>query len=138
MLTSARNTFYGTIEWLGTGTVYTEVVLDLGSDKIVATITNTSAERLKMTIGSSAYALIKSSSLIISRERPKRISARNVLAATVTEVIRGAVNAEIRMRIGDSTMTAIITNDSSDELKLKKDDTVYAIFKASSVILGMM
>lgn len=138
MLTSARNTLYGTVESLVAGAVNSELVLSLGNEKIVATLTNESVKNLDITIGSSAYALIKSSSMILAKNKPTRISARNVLTATVSEVIKGAVNAEIKMQLGITPLTAIITNESAEELMLKKEDTVYAIFKASSVIIGMV
>lgn len=138
MLTSARNTLYGTVDSVITGAVNSELILSLGSEKLVATITNESVKNLEITIGSSAYALIKSSSIILAKTKPTRISARNVLAATVSDVIKGAVNAEIKMNIGNTTLTAIITNESCEELIMKQGDEVYAIFKASSVIIGML
>ena len=138
MLTSARNTLYGTVESLVAGAVNSELVLSLGNEKIVATLTNESVKNLEISVGSSAYALIKSSSMILAKNKPLRISARNVLTATVSEVIKGAVNAEIKMQLGITPLTAIITNESAEELMLKKEDTVYAIFKASSVIIGMV
>lgn len=138
MLTSARNTLYGTVDSVITSAVNSELILSLGSEKLVATITNESVKNLEITIGSSAYALIKSSSIILAKTKPTRISARNVLAATVSDVIKGAVNAEIKMNIGNTTLTAIITNESCEELMMKQGDEVYAIFKASSVIIGML
>jgi len=65
-------------------------------------------------------------------------SARNTLYGTVESLVAGAVNAEIKMQLGTTPLTAIITNESAEELMLKKEDTVYAIFKASSVIIGMV
>ena len=138
MLTSARNTLYGTVDTITTGAVNSELILSLGNEKLVATLTNESVKNLTITLGSSAYALIKSSSIILAKTKPWRISARNVLETTISDVIKGAVNAEIKMIIGSTTLTAIITNESAEELMLKKGDTVYAIFKASSVIIGML
>jgi molybdate transport system regulatory protein len=138
MLTSARNTLYGTVDSVHTGAVNSELILSLGSEKLVATITKGSVKNLDITLGSSAYALIKSSSIILAKTKPLRISARNVLPATVSEVIKGAVNSEIKMTIGNTTLTSIITNESCEELMMKKGDEVYAIFKASSVIIGML
>ncbi len=137
MLTSARNTLNGTIISITPGAVHSEVVLSFGNQQVVAIITNASVERLNMKVGESAYALIKSSAIILSKTRPERISARNVLALKINEVIHGAVNAEIKMSLDTTTMTAIITNDSCDELELKAGEEVYAIFKASNVIVGM-
>lgn len=138
MITSARNTLYGTVDSVITGAVNSEVVLSVGTEKIVATLTNESVKHLDITIGSSAYALIKSSSIILAKIKPLRISARNVIKANVTDVVAGAVNSEIKMVIGNTELTAIITNESCEELMIKKDDEVYAIFKASSVIVGML
>jgi molybdate transport system regulatory protein len=50
-------------------------------------------------------------------------------------VIKGAVNSEVKIVVGSSTLCAIVTNDAVDDLSIKPNDTVYAIFKASSVIL---
>ncbi|MFZ2969201.1 MAG: TOBE domain-containing protein [Sulfuricurvum sp.] len=138
MLTSARNTLYGTVDTIIAGAINSEVILSLGNEHLVATLTNESVKNLDITLGSSAYALIKSSSIILAKNKPSRISARNLLEATISDVITGAVNAEIKMIIGSTTLTAIITNESAEELMLKKGDTVYAIFKASSVIIGML
>lgn len=138
MLTSARNTLYGTVDTIIAGAINSEVILSLGNEHLVATLTNESVKNLDITLGSSAYALIKSSSIILAKNKPSRISARNLLEATISDVITGAVNAEIKMIIGSTALTAIITNESAEELMLKKGDTVYAIFKASSVIIGML
>jgi molybdate transport system regulatory protein len=138
MLTSARNTLFGTVESVVSGAVQAEVTLSVGSEKVVATLTNESVKNLEIVVGSSAYALVKSSSVILAKTKPTRISARNVLCAKVTEVIGGAVNSEIKMSLGNTTLTAIITNESCSELMMKTDDEVYAIFKASSVILGIL
>ena len=138
MLTSARNTLYGTVDSVVNGVVQSEITLSVGSEKVVATLTNESVKRLEIAEGSSAYALIKASSVILAKNKPSRISARNVLSTKVIEVITGAVNSEIKMSLGDAILTAIITNDSCAELMIKQDDEVYAIFKASSVIIGML
>lgn len=49
---------------------------------------------------------------------------------------KGAVNTEVLVTVGKSTMAAIITNDSAEHLTLTEGSAVTAIFKASSVILG--
>lgn len=137
MLTSARNTLYGVVDAVVAGMVNSEIDLSVGGEKIAAVVTNESVNRLGLQKGMSVYALIKSNSVILAKTKPGKISARNVLMAKVTEVINGAVNAEVKMSFGDSALTAVITNDSCNELMIKKDDTVYAIFKASSVIIGI-
>ena len=66
-----------------------------------------------------------------------KISARNVLAGTVQNVTRGAVNSEIAITLqGGEKMIAIITNDSVDRLGLKTGGPAFAIVKASDVMIG--
>lgn len=68
---------------------------------------------------------------------PMKISARNIWSGTVTQVNKGAVNAEITLSLqGGMPLTAIITNGSVDSLGLKEGSAAFAIIKASSVIVG--
>ena len=66
-----------------------------------------------------------------------KISARNQLKGKVVEVKKGATTAHVRIDIGGQTITASITNESADELKLANGKAVYAIVKASSVMVGV-
>jgi len=65
------------------------------------------------------------------------ISARNQLKGTIVEVTKGTTTAHVRIDIGGQTITASITNESADELKLEKGKAVYAIIKATSVMVGV-
>ena len=66
-----------------------------------------------------------------------KISARNVLKVKVKSVKSGSVNDEITMVLaGGDEIVAIITKTSSKNLKLAKNKKVYAIIKASSVMIG--
>jgi molybdopterin-binding protein len=47
-----------------------------------------------------------------------KLSARNQLKGKIVEVKNGATSAHVRIDIGGQTLTASITNDSVDELKL--------------------
>ena len=65
------------------------------------------------------------------------ISARNVLAGTITKVTKGAVNAEIDLTLkGGEKVVAILTIHSVDSLGLKEGKPAYAIVKASSVMIA--
>ena len=67
-----------------------------------------------------------------------KISARNTLAATVVKVTKGAVNAEVTLKLkGGEQVVAIITNSSVDSLGLKEGGNAYAVIKASSVMVGV-
>ncbi len=66
-----------------------------------------------------------------------KISARNQLAGTVEKVTKGAVNAEINLKLeGGEKVAAIITNASASALKLKKGAAAFAVIKASEVMIG--
>jgi len=66
-----------------------------------------------------------------------RISARNVLSGTVVTVLKGAVNAEVTLTLpGGETVVSIITNPSVDALELKAGKAVFAIIKATDVMVG--
>jgi molybdopterin-binding protein len=66
-----------------------------------------------------------------------KLSARNQLKGKIVELKKGATTAHVRIDIGGQTVTASITNESADELKLAVGQTVYAIIKASSVMIGV-
>jgi len=67
-----------------------------------------------------------------------KISARNVLKGKVKSIKPGSVNDEITMVLsGGDEMVAIITKASSKRMKLAKNKKVYAIIKASSVMIGV-
>lgn len=66
-----------------------------------------------------------------------KISARNVLSATVKNVTKGAVNADVVLTLqGGETVAAIITNHSVDALGLQEGSSAYVIIKASEVVIG--
>lgn len=65
----------------------------------------------------------------------KRLSTRNRLPGTVTEVVNGEAAAKVTIRIGDNTMTALITCESADELGLEAGQEVTALVKATDVMV---
>jgi len=64
------------------------------------------------------------------------ISGRNRLSGYVEEVRVDGLLAQVRLRIGDQTLTAIITRDAVDELRLKRGDAALAIIKATEVMIA--
>ena len=66
-----------------------------------------------------------------------KLSARNVLKGKVKSVQHGAVNSEIIVQLpGGIEIVSIITKTAAQNLQLKEGKDVYAIIKASNVILG--
>ncbi|MBN9251759.1 MAG: transporter [Mesorhizobium sp. 61-13] len=66
-----------------------------------------------------------------------KISARNQLKGKIVEVAKGATTAHVRIDIGGAIVTASITNEAVDELKLKVGSEAYAVIKASDVMVAV-
>lgn len=140
MKVSARNTFTGTVTAITQGAVNAEVTLSLkGGIPLTAVITNGAISNLGLKVGAEAYAIIKASSIIIATDLDKtKISARNVFSGTITTIIEGPVNTEVNLDIGGgNVISAVITHGSSSNLALKVGGKATALFKASSVIIGV-
>jgi len=73
---------------------------------------------------------------LVSDAKDVRFSARNQFTGSVARVQTGAVNTEVIVTVGDSSMAVMITNGSAENLELTEGNVVTAIFKASSVIVG--
>lgn len=66
-----------------------------------------------------------------------KLSARNLLKGKVKAVKPGMVNAEIIIALpGKMEVVSVITKTSAETLKLKKGMEVYAVIKASSVMIA--
>jgi molybdopterin-binding protein len=64
------------------------------------------------------------------------ISGRNQLRGSVDEVRVEGLLAQVRLRIGDQTLTAVITRDAVEELKLRRGDEALAIVKSTEVMIA--
>jgi molybdate transport system regulatory protein len=66
-----------------------------------------------------------------------KVSARNIFSGTVTDLTKGAVNSEIHLALkGGDSLVSTITNESVESLGLQIGGDVYAIIKASSILIG--
>jgi len=66
------------------------------------------------------------------------ISARNTLKGTVKRVLPGAVNTEVTVELADGLeVVAIITKESAERLNLSEGKEVYAVIKASDVMIAV-
>jgi molybdopterin-binding protein len=64
------------------------------------------------------------------------LSGRNQLRGIVEEVRSDGLLSQVRLRIGDQVLTAVITRDAVNELKLKRGDEAVAIIKSTEVMIG--
>jgi molybdopterin-binding protein len=67
-----------------------------------------------------------------------KISARNILKGKVKKVKPGVVNTEVVVELPrGGEIVSIITKESAEKLGLASGKEVYAIIKASSVMIGV-
>jgi molybdopterin-binding protein len=67
-----------------------------------------------------------------------KISARNQLKGKVKSIKHGPVNTEVVISVSkDVEITSVITESAAKELGLKTGSDVYAVIKASNVIVAM-
>jgi len=64
------------------------------------------------------------------------LSGRNQLHGIVEEVRSEGLLAQVRLRIGDQMLTAVITRDAIDELKLRRGDEAMAVIKSTEVMIA--
>jgi molybdopterin-binding protein len=67
-----------------------------------------------------------------------KISARNVLKGKVKKVTEGAVNSEVTVELPNGVeVVSIITKASAQNLQLAAGKEVYAVVKASNVMIAV-
>ena len=64
------------------------------------------------------------------------LSGRNKLHGFVEEVRTDGLLGQVRLRIGDQSLTAVITADAISELKLRRGDDAVAIIKSTEVMIA--
>ncbi|MEO8679350.1 MAG: helix-turn-helix transcriptional regulator [Vicinamibacterales bacterium] len=64
------------------------------------------------------------------------LSARNRLAGFVEEVRIDGLLAQVRLRVGDQILTAVVTADAVQALKLRRGDDALAIIKSTEVMIA--
>jgi molybdopterin-binding protein len=67
-----------------------------------------------------------------------KLSARDILKGKVKRINHGAVNSEIIVELsGGLEMVSVITKTATEKLQLAEGKGVYAIVKASNLMLGV-
>jgi molybdopterin-binding protein len=64
------------------------------------------------------------------------LSARNRLPGFVDEVRVDGLLAQVRLRVGNHSLTALISADAVRALKLKRGDDAFAIVKSTEVMIA--
>jgi molybdopterin-binding protein len=67
-----------------------------------------------------------------------KISGRNFIQGKVLDIKKGATTAHVHVEIaGGVVLTASITNEAVEDLKLEKGMIVHALIKASDVMIAV-
>jgi molybdopterin-binding protein len=64
------------------------------------------------------------------------LSSRNQLRGIIEEIRVEGLLAQVRLNVGGQTLTAVITRDAVDELKLRRGDEALAVVKSTEVMIG--
>jgi molybdopterin-binding protein len=116
-------------QWIYKGSVRT-VRTDGGHHRIA----EAEIERLLSAAGrlpASAAASRPLSGVLVS------LSGRNQLRGIVEEVRVEGLLAQVRLRIGEQRLTAVITRDAIEALKLKRGQPALAVIKSTEVMIGL-
>lgn len=144
MKTSVRNQFWGQVAAIKTGAVQDEVQVQLAQGlQLVATISQESTQHLQLKPGSEVFALVPANNITLAEFTELdgtgiRFSARNQIKGIVERWQTGAVSTEVVLRLeADLYLAVTITNESATAMNLQQGQTLLALFKAGSVILGV-
>lgn len=85
--------------------------------------------------GTAVRVRIAARDIILARERPRAISAQNILAGTVAglRALEGTT-VEVLIDVGGERLTALVTHPSVRQLGLEPDASVFAIIKTAAII----
>lgn len=139
LTTSARNAFYGQIAAIKSDSIEAQLTIALqGEDRLIVKITQPSVERLRLSIGSTVWALIKSTWVVLmTPKQAMRTSADNCLCGQVKAMIDNGVSCEVTLTLsGGNTLTSVITSASANNLGLQQGVLVCALIDSSHIVLG--
>ena len=123
MKISARNQLKGVVKSVTEGAVNGIVTIEIAAEKqISATISMSSIKELGLAEGKEAYAIIKSTEVMIA-DSTQKISARNQLNGKVVSV--------------GVTVSSTISMSAIKELGISAGKEVAAVAKATSVMIGI-
>ena len=94
-------------------------------------------EELGLEVGKTAYAIVKSTEMMIAEDKMK-ISARNQFPGKVVSVEEGAVNGIVKVEIApEVVVSSTISMNAIKDLDVKEGKNVVAVAKATSVMVGV-
>ena len=133
---SARNQFKGVVTNVEEGAVNGIVSIDVNGEVFSSTISINAIKELELKKGVAAFAVVKATEVMVATELPK-ISARNKFKGSVKDIQSGSVNDIVAIETKAGLISATISKKAVQELELSVGKEVYAIIKATSVMVGV-
>ncbi|MGY1577372.1 TOBE domain-containing protein [Streptomyces sp. MN13] len=137
MTLSIRNQLSGTVTDVTAGEAMASVKVRLaGGQDITAAITADAVRDLGLAEGSAVRALVKSTEVALATGPVDGISIRNQLAGSVTEVSTGGAMGSVKVSVDGGELTAAITKDAVEDLRLSAGSSVVALIKSTEISLA--
>ena len=68
-----------------------------------------------------------------------KLSARNQMEGVICEIQKGVTTSVVKIEVRNpAVISASITNDALEDLRLRVGDEAFAVIKASDVIVGKL
>ena len=139
MKTSSRNAYVGKITDITLGGLNDEVELELATgEKIYGQLAHASAERLGLSVGKEAMALVKATEILLVNDNDDyEVCCRNQFTGKVLKLVRGFVNGEVILQTPSGfELSATVSLEGLNRLRVERGATVTAAFKSSNVIIA--
>jgi molybdate transport system regulatory protein len=137
MTLSIRNQLPGTVTAVRAGEAMATVKIRLdGGQDLTAAITLDAVRDLGLAEGSTVRALVKSTEVSLATAPIDRVSIRNQLPGTVTDVATGGAMATVKIAIEGGSVTSAVTRESATDLGLSAGSSVIALIKSTEVSLA--
>ncbi|EDZ63396.1 molybdate-dependent transcriptional regulator [Sulfurimonas gotlandica GD1] len=138
MKSSSRNMITGHIKEFNTAEYNTKIEIGISEESsLYAIIPTATFIDMDLKQGDKVFALIQESSIMLSTHELHGISARNIIKSTISALKTDAVSTEVKLSIGKNTLTSAISNESLKSLNLQIGQEIYAIIKATDIIVSI-
>ena len=134
--TSARNQLLCKITRISYDNIYAKITMQLNdTQQLTSTITATSMNNLNLNVGDDIYAIIKSSDVKISQEKPQNLVKCNSVETIVTKIQSNETHSELTMQVDKKK--ELVTLLSHEEVEgIAIGDSIYALIDYNKIIIG--
>lgn len=136
---SAKNQLKVKIKEISEGILDTDIIATLNKNETLrARITKSSQKELNLKVEDEAIFIFKAPSVIIKKQDFSNSILPNLIKAKITSAIIGAQNSQITALTKDSqSLTAIIPNDVTMDLRLAVNDEIGVVIDPKDIIIGI-